>query len=120
LDAGANEFLPKPIQADSLLAALQKLLQLEWIYEESPVRRQEETSEQIIDLAEIIPLSGEDLALLYDLTRKGLVNNLLDEIERIEKMDDKFIPFTRKLRQFASGFQLRQMKTFIEQYLESN
>jgi signal transduction histidine kinase/DNA-binding NarL/FixJ family response regulator len=119
LDAGANEFLPKPIQADSLLAALQKLLQLEWIYEESPVERQEKTLEQI-DLAEIIPLSGEDLALLYDLTRKGLVNNLLDEIERIEKMDDKFIPFTRKLRQFASGFQLRQMKTFIEQYLESN
>jgi CheY-like chemotaxis protein len=119
LDAGANEFLPKPIQADSLLAALQQLLQLEWIYEESPVERQEKTLEQI-DLAEIIPLSGEDLALLYDLTRKGLVNNLLDEIERIEKMDDKFIPFTRKLRQFASGFQLRQMKTFIEQYLESN
>ncbi len=120
LDAGANEFLPKPIQTDSLLAALQKLLQLEWIYEESPVEKQEKTSEQIIDLAEIIPLSGEDLALLYDLTRKGLVNNLLDEIERIEKIDDKFIPFTRKLRQFASGFQLRQMKTFIEQYLESN
>jgi signal transduction histidine kinase/CheY-like chemotaxis protein len=118
LDAGANEFLPKPIQADSLLAALQKLLQLEWIYEESPVEKQAKTLEQI-DLAEIIPLSGEDLALLYDLTRKGLVNNLLDEIERIEKMDDKFIPFTRKLRQFASGFQLRQMKTFIEQYLES-
>lgn len=119
LDAGANEFLPKPIQTDSLLAALQKLLQLEWIYEERPVERQEKTLEQI-DLAEIIPLSGEDLALLYDLTRKGLVNKLLDEIERIEKMDDKFIPFTRQLRQFASGFQLRQMKTFIEQYLETN
>jgi signal transduction histidine kinase/DNA-binding NarL/FixJ family response regulator len=119
LDAGANEFLPKPIQADSLLAALQKLLQLEWVYEESPLERQEKTLEQI-NLAEIIPLSGEDLTLLYDLTRKGLVNNLLDEIERIEKIDDKFIPFTRKLRQFASGFQLRQMRTFIEQYLESN
>lgn len=119
LDAGANEFLPKPIQAESLLAALQKLLQLEWVYEESPVEKQAKTIEQI-DLAEIIPLSGEDLALLYDLTRKGLVNNLLDEIERIEKIDDKFLPFTRKLRQFASGFQLRQMRTFIEQYLESN
>ncbi|MBE9169069.1 response regulator [Pleurocapsales cyanobacterium LEGE 06147] len=119
LDAGANDFLPKPIQANSLLTALQKLLQLEWVYEESLIGSQEKTLEQI-DLAQIIPLSVEDMALLYDLTRKGLVNNLLNEIERIEKLDNKFIPFTRKIRQFASGFQLRQMRTFIEQYLETN
>ena len=33
LDAGANAFLPKPVNADTLMQQLQEYLQLEWIYE---------------------------------------------------------------------------------------
>jgi signal transduction histidine kinase/FixJ family two-component response regulator len=35
LDAGGNDFLPKPVQADRLLGLIQQYLQLEWIYKET-------------------------------------------------------------------------------------
>ncbi|GAB4231491.1 MAG: hypothetical protein Kow0049_13880 [Stanieria sp.] len=117
LNAGANDFLPKPIQTESLLASLQKHLELEWIYEETKLI---ETSDQItavsFNTSDIVPPPAEDLALLLDLSRKGLINNVLTEIERIEKSDEKFIPFVLHIRKFAEKFQLKQLRTFIEQY----
>jgi signal transduction histidine kinase/FixJ family two-component response regulator len=118
IDAGANDFLPKPLQVENLLKSLQKHLQLEWIYEEQAAAS---TKEQEIAMAvqtgEIVPPAAEDIALLHDLSRKGLINNLLEEIERIEQIDPKFLPFTQQLRSLAKGFKLKQIRTFIEQYL---
>ena len=36
ITAGANDFLPKPVQFEQLLALLEKHLHLEWVYEELP------------------------------------------------------------------------------------
>ncbi len=121
LDAGANDFLPKPIQAESLLETLQVHLGLEWVYEEKKEgeKRKEATGVES-GASKIVPPSAEDLALLHDLIRRGLINNLLKEIERIETQDGQFIPFTQQLRQFAKGFQLRQIRAFIEQYRGRN
>ena len=122
LQAGANDFLPKPIQKDLLLQSLQKMLNLEWIYEEqtesvSKARMVIDKSTQIPQSVPIIPPSPEDVAILHDLSRKGLINDLLKEIERIEALDSKFMPFVTTLREYAKGFKIRQIKAFIEDYL---
>ncbi|AFZ37663.1 multi-sensor hybrid histidine kinase [Stanieria cyanosphaera PCC 7437] len=117
LNAGANDFLPKPIQAENLLTSLQNLLELEWIYEETKsIETLAQTNDVISNTTDIVPPSTEDLALLLDLSRKGLINNVLTEIERIEKLDAKFIPFVLQIRKFAEKFQLKQLRSFIEQY----
>ncbi len=117
LDAGANDFLPKPIQAQLFLQMLQKHLGLEWVYEE---KKEEATMKEATGdkstAFKIVPPSAEELALLHDLIQKGLINKLLTEIERIERQDNQFIPFTQQLRQLAQDFQLREIRTFIEQY----
>ena len=119
LAAGANDFLPKPIQAESLLQMLQQHLQLAWLYEEqqkvTATLKQEKPLAALTE-ADIIAPSEEDIALLHDLSRKGLINNLLEEIERIEQIDPKFAPFTNQLRELAKGFKLRQIRAFIEEY----
>ena len=122
LDAGANDFLPKPIQKEVLLQSLQKHLNLKWIYEEEAESSQHTTTSvdkktEVAPEVEIIPPSAEDVALLHDLSRKGLINDLLKEIERIEDLDPKFMPFVQELQELARGFKLRQIKSFIEQYL---
>ena len=115
--AGANDFLPKPIQSESLLQMLQQHLQLEWIYEDKhAVTANQEESAATVATEAIIAPSEEDITLLHDLSRKGLINNLLQEIERIEQIDAKFTPFTSQLRELAKGFKLRQIRAFIEQY----
>lgn len=123
LNAGANDFLPKPLQADLLLNSLKDRLQLTWIYESKVTESELETKKDRqktltqIDPTEIIPPSAEDLELLFDLSRKGLINNILKELERIEEIDHKLIPFSLKIRQLAQQFQIKKIKTFIEQYL---
>jgi signal transduction histidine kinase/CheY-like chemotaxis protein len=117
IDMGANEFLSKPVQADSLLDAIKSLLKLEWIYENKlqPESQQELTKKVV----EIVAPSNEDLLILYNLSRKGLINDLLQELTRIEQIDNKFIPFVQYLREFAKAFKLKQVRTYIEKHLES-
>ena len=118
LNAGANDFLPKPIQAEILLQKLQHHLNLEWIYEKQPeLSTKPEDPILTLDTTEIVVPSPEDVALLHDLSRKGLINDLLQEIERIETLDAKFLSFGQNIRELAKGFKLKQIRSFIEQYL---
>ena len=96
LNAGANDFLPKPLQADLLFNSLQHHLQLIWIYEskiteslESERSTSTKTTLTELDPKDIVPPPTEDLELLFDLSRKGLINNILEELDRIEQMDGK-------------------------------
>lgn len=117
IDVGANEFLPKPIQADSLLEAIKTLLNLEWIYDE---KLQAESKQALTDserAVAVVPPSHEDLLMLYNLSRKGLIKDLLQELTRIEQIDNEFIPFVQHLREFAKAFKLKQVRTYIEKYL---
>jgi CheY-like chemotaxis protein len=135
LEAGANDFLPKPVQADELLQKLKKHLGLEWIYEQtdeaqrigeeslSPhptlplgVREGLHPPENSFKTAELVPPPAEELALLFDLAMKGRVKTLLEEVERIEQLDDKFVPFVKELRQLAKNFQIKKIRAFIKQY----
>lgn len=124
-NAGADDFLPKPVQTDLLLDLLQKYLHLEWVYQEDePVAtpKVEETPTQItqsaIQTREILPPQDDDLTLLYELTRKGLIHKILKEVDRIEQANNQVVPFTQQLRELAEGFKIKQMRTFLEEYLE--
>lgn len=116
IDVGANEFLPKPIQADSLLEAIKTLLNLEWIYDEKLAESKQALTNSERAVA-VVPPSHEDLLMLYNLSRKGLIKDLLQELTRIEQIDNEFIPFVQHLREFAKAFKLKQVRTYIEKYL---
>ena len=117
LQAGANDFLPKPIQKETLLQSLQKNLNLEWVYELETATKAEMINTAKPVSEEIIPPPSEEMTVLHDLSRKGLIHDLLKEIERIEQAEPKFEPFARQLKDLAKGFKIRQIKSFIEQYL---
>ncbi|MEG4885877.1 ATP-binding protein [Microcoleus sp. F8-D3] len=117
IEIGANDFLPKPIEADSLLNTIKSLLKLEWIYEDKLQRQS--TIELTKQVVEIVPPSQDDLLILYNLSRKGLINDLVQELTRIELIDKEFTPFIQNLREFAKAFKLKQVRTYIEQYLNT-
>jgi len=123
LDAGASAFLPKPVQVEILLELLETHLTLNWIYAASPNQFPAEqrdisstTSEQPV---KTIPPSREELTLLYDLAMQGLVHDLIERCNELDASNQAFVPFTQSLRRFAKSFQLKQIQTFLEQYLES-
>ncbi|HEY9615042.1 hybrid sensor histidine kinase/response regulator [Allocoleopsis sp.] len=133
LDAGADDFLPKPVQVDNLLQKLKKHLGLQWIYEPTNEAQRigEETlsfhsllgvreglhpPEQSLQTAELVPPPAEELALLFDSAMKGRVKTLLEQLERLEKLDNRFVPFVKELRQLAKNFQIKKIREFIKQY----
>ncbi len=100
LEAGGNDFLPKPVEVSQLLKVLETHLNLEWIYEgsrKSPILR-EETNE------DIIPPPLKELENLYELAMKGNLKGIIKQAKIIEKLDTKYVPFAQKLQELATDF----------------
>ncbi len=109
LAAGANEFLPKPIQVDELLQILHSYLQLEWIYAKTEQKPEKSLNEEII-----IP-NPVEMEKLFDLAMRGNVNgieNLLNDLD----LDDSFKPFVAKVRQLADNFKFKQIRQYIKSF----
>ncbi len=122
--AGANEFLPKPISADSLLEILQSRLNLEWVYEaeEKDRTEQEESSPNLsgstLQASEkILPPPTDILAHLHTEAEKGDLDEILKEAKKLEQLEKKFIPFAQELSRLAGSFQVKQLQSFIQQYI---
>jgi signal transduction histidine kinase/DNA-binding NarL/FixJ family response regulator len=114
LVAGANEFLSKPVQVESLMEYLQKLLNLEWVYE--PLQQSLVKEETPLTLKKLPAIA--DLEVLYDFSRKGLIKDLLRELERLDQSDKELTTFTQQIRNLAQNYQIKQIRVLLEQYLE--
>ena len=121
-EAGADDFLPKPVESKKLLEKLQVHLKLEWVYEEQEDKDKNVTTKAPSPLKtkhSIVPPSKEALDHLYDLAKTGLISDILKQVEILEKSDDKLIPFSQHLRQLAEDFKLKKIRQFIQKYRET-
>ncbi|AOW98221.1 hypothetical protein BJP34_01075 [Moorena producens PAL-8-15-08-1] len=120
IESGADEFLPKPVDSEKLFEILRMHLRLEWVYEGKEEREKMMAENISCQTTEIIPPPAEKLAQLYDLARTGLISEILEQVDTLDKSDDKFAIFVQHIQQFAQGFQVKKIQDFIKQYLERN
>ncbi|MCL1472602.1 PAS domain S-box protein [Argonema antarcticum] len=112
LEAGGNDFLPKPIQAIELLQKIQQYLQLEWLYEAN-----EDPLDAIAsDTNDLIAPPAMQIEMLYELAMKGNFREIVKQALLLEETDPKYIPFAHKLHQMAKEFQDEEIVTFIHSY----
>ncbi|PPT10601.1 Adenylate cyclase [Geitlerinema sp. FC II] len=118
LDMGGNEFLPKPVQVEELLDKLQLLLQLDWIYSETPREATALTvaSEEETDEMELVPLPLSELEVFLDLARRGSLRKLQKQVAALAERDPQYAPFARRIRQLVKEFQEREVLKLLEQY----
>lgn len=114
LESGCDAALPKPIELTKLLAVLASHLKLEWMY--TPLETL--SSEPVEPERELIPPPPEELAILYDLARRGNLQAVQERATQLAKLDEKFGPFADKLRQLARQFEDKALVAVIQQYLE--
>jgi signal transduction histidine kinase/DNA-binding NarL/FixJ family response regulator len=119
LDAGCNEFLPKPIHHDSLLALVQKYLGLVWHYQsgnsEQPTKGGATLEEELSDLSRV-KLSASQADTLFQLANIGDIGGILEQITELEKGDQQLLPLTRKLFQLARDFDSVAICELVQQY----
>ncbi|NEQ76575.1 MAG: response regulator [Okeania sp. SIO2C9] len=111
LDAGGNDFLPKPVQAETLLELLQKYLGLDWIYDAN------NTEKQNIEVApdEIQPPETEILQQIWELAQDGELDGIIEIAEQLQ--DNNTTAFTQELIRLAEACEIKQMRAFIQHYL---
>ena len=108
LVAGANAFLPKPIDFDRLLQQLGTLLQLTWIVEQ-PLAAGEE-------IGPIIAPPQEEIESLYLLAKIGNMGKIRERADYLGTLGDQYRPFAKRLRSMAERFQSRTIVDWINQY----
>ncbi len=121
--AGCNSFLTKPIQTNELLELLRLHLRLEWVYEDGSEtkKRKAQTPKASSEIAAaestMVSPGSEPVLALLRLAAMGDIEAILEETAKLEHSDQTLGPFVHHLRQLAKGFQLKQIRDFLKQYL---
>lgn len=68
------------------------------------------------DKTEFIPPPAAELNRLLDFAMRGNIQGIEILLDELERLDDKFLPFTHKVRQLADNFQLKNIREFIKSF----
>ncbi len=112
LNAGADDFLPKPVQEKDLLAAIARCLGLEWIRDESPAS-EPDISPALPETEQIPP--RHELLLLAELAQAGRITEIRKNLERIGQSGPAYSGFVRKIREMADRFDFQEMTRYLEE-----
>ncbi|BBD61302.1 integral membrane sensor hybrid histidine kinase [Nostoc sp. HK-01] len=117
IDMGANAFLPKPIEAETLLELLRQFLHLEWLYDNQKNSINKPNVDNSDTLVDVVLPAKEVLQQFLELAQDGDIQKILEIAEQLADSNHKFSTFTRQIIQLASNFQLKRLETFIQQQI---
>ncbi|GAB7541356.1 ATP-binding protein [Cupriavidus sp. 8B] len=121
LAAGANAFLPKPIDFSGLLTEVAALLKVEWTYEfpKAQAAAPGQTAEPLAEPAgpPVAP-PPQEMEALRRLAQLGNMRAIVQHATHLTELDERYRPFADQLCQLAKGYRSKAILSFVEQYLE--
>jgi CheY-like chemotaxis protein len=111
LDAGCNDFLVKPIHIDDLLQRIDRLLQIDWIYD-IPAKEPEPP----ISLPPV-----ETLNALLDAARIGDVMEIRTQLQALQQLQDPALQtFIYQLQQLNDTYRIDKLQQALEIYMAAS
>jgi signal transduction histidine kinase/FixJ family two-component response regulator len=118
LDAGGDDFLAKPVQAEELFRLLGQHLDLTWKSEETPPTSESQPTE-------LIPPPPSELQAWLELVQEGRLKKLIAIAEQFGQDNsgeasaepNRYQPFVQQVLQLAKQFQSEQLEQFLQHYL---
>jgi len=115
LDAGADEFLTKPLETELLLQTLQTHLELDWEQEPEATADATVRGRESQDMLGARP-SPETLAPLLEAASSGRIVDVRHELDRLrEEADPMHQPFLGHLADLARQFEVEQIAAIIRE-----
>ncbi len=112
VEAGCDDFIPKPVRANVLLERLQEYLKLEWIYEQTAGETKNEKS-----LHEYLGPSPHQADTLFDLAMRGDIYGICDFVEQLEQANPQMRPFAQKISSLAKDLNDEEIGEIAKQYM---
>jgi PAS domain S-box-containing protein len=109
LEAGADDFLPKPFRLERLMELLRAHLGIELVYETDGAGVAPAPG-----AARVLPPAAE-LARLLDLARRGDVAQILARVRDLEEHDAGYARFAGEIRVLAERFQVKKLCQLLEE-----
>jgi CheY-like chemotaxis protein len=112
LEAGANDFLQKPVNEQELLTTVGRLLKLDWL--RMPAKS--DTVPAASPGPFVVPPPPE-LEVLRQLALQGNMRDIAQHAEHLCTLDIRYGPFAARLQSLAREFQSRAILEFVEHHL---
>ncbi len=113
-DAGANDFLPKPVDFHELLAQLQKYLHIDWVYEVvAPISSISSEQDEVTFTSPPI----HELQTLYAAAKIGDIEGVETEALRIGQINSQYQPFVETILKFVYAMDDEAILKFIKPYI---
>lgn len=80
----------------------------------------ENTREYHVEKSLLIIPDQETLKLLYDLAKKGLLDDLIEQLQKLRLNEPTLFPFCQQIITLAEQFKIKQIRTLLKQYYEEN
>jgi signal transduction histidine kinase/CheY-like chemotaxis protein len=125
LDAGGNDFLPKPVQSEELFPLLEKFLKVEWEYAPSASDASPIASVLAAVDRPIVPVVEAELVFppvatlttLLELAQQGRLKSLREAVQQLEQSDATYAGFTQQILQWAKTYQAEKIEQWIQSRL---
>lgn len=111
IDAGGDDFLPKPVQAETLLEQLQKYLQLDWIYTKNENEQPETSTATIIQPPDIAILTQ-----LAEFAENGDIDGIIEIAE--QKQQTNTAAFFQEIILLGEAYEIKKLRAFIDQHID--
>jgi len=112
LQAGCDDFLPKPIEEKKLFALLVKYLKLEWTYSSNDPKSTKKNKD-----IPLIPPPQADLKQLYEAAILSRMEQVKDWSKNLKALDKKYQPFADKVHALAIVFAVEEIMKLCEEHL---
>jgi CheY-like chemotaxis protein len=109
LEAGADDFLAKPVDHEALLHAIGKQLSLHWISGKPAPGTAGEG-------AELVAPPAHEIAVLWQLTRIGNMRAIRERASHLRSLDPAYAPFAERLETLAQGYHSKELAAFVARY----
>ena len=115
---GCDDFLPKPIDAQQMLALVQKHLHLEWIYDDDEMMEGEgETAVATQTPSPFIIPPPDTLKQLHQLAQRGYILRIREMTQKLVAEQPAYAPFVQHIRQLADQLAEDEIVDFLASHL---